>query len=293
MHDYLTAKEVAQLLRIKERKLYDMVAEGRLPVTRATGKLLFPRAALAAWLEGHTDPGSELKRPLAPPPVVAGSHDPLLEWALREAETGLATFFNGSADGLQRLAGGEAMAAGLHLAAGAGASGNPEAVAASLPLEPVVLIEWARRSQGLILPADNPRRIVRLVDIAGLTLIGRQPGAGSHGLLQQLIASVPGLAGEVRFASKPALNESDVAQAVASGAADAGFAIEAVARQYRLDFVPLASERFDLAMFRHDYFAPAMQKLWAFARTARLRERAAELGGYDLGGSGDVQFNAP
>ena len=293
MHDYLTAKEVAGLLRIKERKLYDMVAEGRLPVTRATGKLLFPRAALAAWLEGHTDPGNELKRPLTRPPVVAGSHDPLLEWALREAGTGLATFFNGSADGLQRLAKGEAMAAGLHLAGEAGASGNPEAVASGLPLEPVVLIEWARRSQGLIVPAGNPRRIVRLADIAGLTLIGRQPGAGSHGLLQQLIDSVSGLAGEVRFAPKPALNESDVAQAVASGAADAGLAIEAVARQYRLDFVPLASERFDVALMRHDYFEPAMQKLWAFARTPRFRDRAAELGGYDVSANGDVRFNAP
>ncbi len=293
MHDYLTAKEVADLLRIKERKLYDMVAEGRLPVTRATGKLLFPRAALAAWLEGHTDPGSELKRPLERPPVVAGSHDPLFEWALREAGTGLATFFNGSADGLQRLASGEAMAAGLHLAGAAAASGNPQAVALGLPLEPVVLVEWARRSQGLIVPAGNPRRIVRLADIAGLTLIGRQPGAGSHGLLGQLIGSVPGLASEIRFAPKPALNESDVAQAVASGAADTGLAIEAVARQYRLDFVPLTSERFDLALMRHDYFEPAMQKLWAFARTARFRDHAVELGGYDVSANGDIHLNAP
>ncbi len=293
MHDYLTAREVAELLRIKERKLYDMVAEGRLPVTRATGKLLFPRAMLAAWLESHTEAGSELKRPLTRPPVVAGSHDPLLEWALREAGTGLATFFNGSSDGLQRLARGEAMAAGLHMAGEAGASGNAEAVAATLPLELVVLIEWARRSQGLIVPAGNPRRIVRLSDLAGLTLIGRQPGAGSHGLLRRLIDSAPGLSGDVRFTPKPALNESDVAQAVASGAADAGLAIEAVARQYRLDFVPLASERFDLVLFRRDYFEPPMQKLWAFARTARFREHAGELGGYDVSANGDVHLNAP
>jgi len=157
----------------------------------------------------------------------------------------------------------------------------------------VVLIEWARRSQGLIVPAGNPRRVVRLADIAGLTLIGRQPGAGSHGLLQHLLDSVPGLAGEVRFAPKPALNESDVAQAVASGAADAGLAIEAVARQYRLGFMPLASERFDIALMRHDYFEQAMQKLWAFARTPRFRDHAAELGGYDVSANGDVRFNAP
>ncbi len=293
MHDYLTAKELAELLRIKERKLYDMVAEGRLPVTRATGKLLFPRAELIAWLEGHTTLGSELKGPVARPAVVAGSHDPLLEWSLREADTGLATFFNGSGDGLERLAAAKAVAAGLHLADAAGGSANPQAVAAALPLEPVVLVEWAKRSQGLIVPAGNPQRIVQLSDLAGRTLIGRQPGAGSHGLLQRLLAGTPGLADAVRFMPKPALNESDVAQAVAAGSADAGLAIEAVARQYRLDFVPLASERFDLALCRRDYFNPPLQRLWAFARTARFRDHALELGGYDVSAIGDIHYNAP
>jgi excisionase family DNA binding protein len=292
MHDYLTAREVADHLRIKERKLYDLVAEGRLPVTRVTGKLLFPRAALIAWLEGHTSLGSELKGPAARPAVVAGSHDSLLEWSLREAGTGLATFFNGSGDGLERLAQGEAMAAGLHVAGEAGTSGNEAAVAAGLPLQPVVLIEWARRSQGLIVSAGNPGRILRLADLAGRTVIGRQPGAGSHGLFDRLLAGVEGLKGEVRFLPKPALNETDVAQAVAAGTADAGLAIEASARQYRLDFVPLASERFDLALARRDYFEPAMQKLWAFTRTARFRDHALELGGYDVTASGDVHYNA-
>ena len=293
MHDYLTAREVAELLRIKERKLYDLVAEGRLPVTRATGKLLFPRAALIAWLEGHTSLGSELKGAAPRPAVVAGSQDPLLEWSLREAGTGLATFFNGSRDGLQRLAAGQAVAAGLHVAGEDGASGNAAAVAEALPLEPVVLIDWAQRNQGLVLPAGNPRRIVKLADLAGRTIIGRQPGAGSHGLLARLIAGIEGLAEAVRFAPKPALSESDVAQAVAAGSVDAGLAVEAVARQYRLDFVPLASERFDLAMSRRDYFEEPLQKLWAFARSARFRERALELGGYDVTACGDVHYNAP
>ena len=42
-HTYLTTKEVADLLRLKERKVYDLVAEGGIPCVRATGKLLFPR----------------------------------------------------------------------------------------------------------------------------------------------------------------------------------------------------------------------------------------------------------
>jgi putative molybdopterin biosynthesis protein len=42
MADFLTTKEVAELLRIKERTVYDLVKEGSIPASRVTGKLLFP-----------------------------------------------------------------------------------------------------------------------------------------------------------------------------------------------------------------------------------------------------------
>ena len=48
MADFLTTKEVAELLRIKERTIYDLVKEGSIPVSRVTGKLLFPRELVEA-----------------------------------------------------------------------------------------------------------------------------------------------------------------------------------------------------------------------------------------------------
>ena len=53
--------------------------------------------------------------------MLVGSHDPLLDWALRESGCGIASFCDGSLDGLARLARGEAVVAGLHLAEGEGA----------------------------------------------------------------------------------------------------------------------------------------------------------------------------
>ena len=44
MPEYLTTREIAQLLRVKERQVYDLAAKGQLPVRRVTGKLLFPKA---------------------------------------------------------------------------------------------------------------------------------------------------------------------------------------------------------------------------------------------------------
>ncbi|KPQ26747.1 MAG: DNA binding domain, excisionase family [Marinobacter excellens HL-55] len=40
---YLTTAEVAEYLRLKERKVYDLVSQGVIPCVRVTGKLLFPR----------------------------------------------------------------------------------------------------------------------------------------------------------------------------------------------------------------------------------------------------------
>tara|TARA_B110000196_G_scaffold281278_1_gene261917 strand:- start:215 stop:472 length:258 start_codon:yes stop_codon:yes gene_type:complete len=59
--DYLTTRELAEMLRIKERKVYDLVASNRVPCTRATGKLLFSRSAIEAWLDQMRQVRNELK----------------------------------------------------------------------------------------------------------------------------------------------------------------------------------------------------------------------------------------
>ena len=102
MSDYLTTRELADLLRIGERKVYDLAGNGEVPCVRAVGKLLFPRAEIAAWLASSRTGPQVLEAPL--PEIVAGSHDPLLDWALRESRSGLASFYDGSYDGLKRLA---------------------------------------------------------------------------------------------------------------------------------------------------------------------------------------------
>jgi excisionase family DNA binding protein len=41
-----TTAEAAAYLRLKERKIYEMVAEGTVPCTKVTGRWLFPKAEL-------------------------------------------------------------------------------------------------------------------------------------------------------------------------------------------------------------------------------------------------------
>lgn len=290
MHDYLTAKELADLLRIKERKLYELASGGTIPVTKVTGKLLFPRDAIFAWLRKNTQYGDAIPDHTVRPLVVAGSHDPLLEWALRESGCGLATWFDGSADGLTRMKSGEALAAGLHFH-GAGETGNVARVEQEMPSSPVVLIEWAKRVQGLVLAEDSPIR--GLEDLRGKIVVRRQPGAGSQALFEAMLEQHGLDLADLSPVTETARSETDVAQAVSSGRVEAGFGIQAVARQFGLQFLPLAEERFDLLVGRRDYFSAPFQKLMAVTGLNAFGERSAELSGYDVSGTGTVQYNSP
>jgi putative molybdopterin biosynthesis protein len=84
--ELMTTAEVAAWLRLKERTVYEMASKRQIPCTRATGKLLFSRKLIERWVEGRTDLPAGYDA--APPPIYAGSSDPLLEWALRESGSG-------------------------------------------------------------------------------------------------------------------------------------------------------------------------------------------------------------
>jgi excisionase family DNA binding protein len=285
---YLTTRELADLIRVKERKVYDLAAAGEVPHSRATGKLLFPRDAVLAWIDRAGDAADEGQER---PAVVLGSHDLLLEWALRESGCGLASLFDGSLDGIERLARREGVAAGVHVPDMEDDNWNIEAVSNQFAFKSVVLIEWAKRHRGFIVPAGNPARIATVADLAGKRLARRQQAAGTHVLLQKLIAGAgDGL--DAAIVDGPTVrDEREAAQAVFGGEADVAFGLESAARQSRLDFVPVCTERFDLIVLRRDYFEPAFQKLLAFARSEAFATKAEQLGGYDISDLGKVHFN--
>lgn len=289
MPEYLTTKELAELLRIKERKVYDLAAAGEVPCSKAMGKLLFPRDAVNAWLAQNSSGVEGLTRaPL--PTVFLGSHDPLLEWSLRESGSGIASFFDGSFDGLDRFANAEGIATGLHIFDREAGDWNVPAVRRRFANEPVVLVEWAWRERGLVVAAGNPNKIRTVGDLDGLRVVPRQAEAGSQVLLDHLVAEAGLAPGALQFV-RPARTETDAALAVLEGQADAAFGLASVAKQYRLDFVPVVRERFDLLVWRRDWFEEPFQKFLALCRGPVFEEHVRGLTGYDASGLGRVHFN--
>jgi excisionase family DNA binding protein len=285
---YLTTRELAELLRIKERKVYDMATHGDVPCVRVVGKLLFPRTDIMQWIEAsRSGPQSSADSTL--PPTVLGSHDPLLDWALRESGSGLAAFLDGSADGLQRLARHEGVACGTHLHEPEG--WNVATVKAQFDGQPVVLVEFARRLRGLIVAAGNPHALSDMASVSGHQVARRQDSAASQQLFEALMLDAGVAVGSVQRVEGCARTEDELGMQVFDGRAQVAFGLASVATRLRLGFVPLLEERFDLLVWRQAWFEPPFQQLLAFMNSAAFKDRAASLGGYDISALGAVHFN--
>ncbi len=288
----LNTAEAASYLRIGERKLYELVAEQAIPCTKVTGKWLFPRADLDRWLlAGMARPAGVIAA--EPPPIVGGSHDPLLQWALAESRAGLAMLPEGSEAGYRRFLAGGVVASAIHFhdLDDLGRDANVELVTSEPTLYDAVLVHVCARDQGLLLAKGNP---LGLDGIAGLVakkarLATRPAGAGAQQLLLALLRrealSPTSLGATVLAPTGP-----DIAQAIRAGHADAGIATRAVATAADLDFLPLATERFDLLMRQRDSYRPPLQGLLQLLRSDGFAARARELGGLDVSRTGTVRW---
>jgi putative molybdopterin biosynthesis protein len=291
-HEYLTVKELAELLRLKERKIYDLAASGEVPCSKATGKLLFPASEIRQWIEraksggvSQAEPGSAVR-----PPIVLGSHDPLLDWAIRESRCGLASYYDGSLDGLDRFVRGEGIVAGLHIHDPKSGHWNVPAVSAAASDQNAVLVCFATRRRGLVFrPGEAAPTGLR--DLAGRRIVPRQAESGTDTLFRELAAK-EGLDLSVLDFVEVARTEDEAVEAVRRGRADAAFGLEAVAQGYGLEFLPVVDEQFALLVDRKAWFDGPMQKLMAFCRTEQFLNRATACSGYNTKNCGKVLWNS-
>lgn len=294
----LTTSEASEYLRLGERKLYELVADGAIPCTKVTGKWLFPREELDRWVL------SGLMRPAGmahadPPLIVGGSQDALLEWSLRESGSGLATLVEGTESGVGRVLRGEAIAAAIHFhtehdVQGSGHDANVAAARTIAGLHDAVLVGFVRREQGLLLQPGNPKNLTSIAGVlaSGAKMAVRQPGAGAQMLLDALLKQHGAKLKDLHRLDPPCLTGPDLASRIRAGEADCGIATRAAAKAAGLDFTPLLWENFDLVMRQRSYFKPALQALMNFIAQPALKQRANDLTGYDTAPAGTIRYFA-
>lgn len=259
-------------------------------------------AQLARWRASRViDPHAEADDPAAAVDTarvlrLVGSHDLALEVlagrlrALPESIT-LEVVPTDSLDGLFALARGTTDLAGCHLLDPETGEHNVSFVRRMLPGEPVLLVTLAHRQQGLIVAAGNPKRVQGIPDLGrpDLTIVNRHRGSGTRVLLDDALVRAQIDPSTLRGYDREEATHLAVAGAVAAGTADAGLGILAAARAYGLDFVPVARERYELALRPATASRPAVQKLLETLRSFDFRAVVTALGGYDTSESGAVR----
>jgi putative molybdopterin biosynthesis protein len=230
--------------------------------------------------------------------LAVGSHDvaiDLLAGALADRGLELVSANVGSIAGLVALRSGSTHVAGTHVLDAATGTYNDAAVRRYVPATRVALIAFAQRQQGLIVARGNPLGLRSLADVAArrARYVNRQRDAGTRMLLDALLACDGITAGQIAGYDRLEFTHLAVAALVAEGSADCGLGIYAAARALGCDFVPIATEPYELAVAAGALVDPRIESLIAAMREPALRAAIDALGGYDAARAGDVRIVEP
>ena len=264
-------------------------------LVRADGLLVVP-----AGTEGH-HAGERVSVELLRGPaeidrtiVAIGSHDLVLDLAaswLRAADPliTLASSNVGSLGGLVALRDGLCHLAGSHLLDPAtGEYTLPYLDRFFGPEADLAVVRLVHRQQGLLVAPGNPLGLSGIDDLKRpeLRYVNRQRGAGTRVLLDQELAGRGIDPAGVTGYGREEHTHLAVAAAVAAGSADTGLGIQAAARAFGLDFVPVAQEPYDLVLRVGGLGDALLAPLWTLLDRPDFRAAVEALGGYSCAETG-------
>ncbi|MFY9801146.1 MAG: molybdopterin biosynthesis protein [Methanoregula sp.] len=210
--------------------------------------------------------------------LITGSHDPLVDYLadlLMEKDVDLHSTHVGSMGGILALKTNECHAAPMHLLAEDGDYNIPY-LRKYLPGEEVVLICVAERQQGIV-SKDG----IGFDALPGHVFVNRQRGSGTRMLLDHQLKQKGIDPSKIRGYEREVTTHLAVALAVKSGEGDAGMCVYSAAKALGLRFIPVASERYEIAIRREHLDDPRVSKLCNTLVSPAFRQILDRLGGYD------------
>jgi putative molybdopterin biosynthesis protein len=265
-------------------------------LVRADGIVRIPR-----FSEGHPDKSivnvnlyrhpEQINRTI----VVIGSHDltlDLLAQHLAEKSKGLRLVSAnvGSISGLVALRREECHIAGCHLLDPSSGKYNLSYVKQYMPDTPATIISLVERQQGLIVPKGNPKNILSIADLArsDISFINRQRGAGTRVFLDYQLGINGMTANDVSGYTREQYTHLTVAAAVASGTSDVGLGIYAATIALDLDFIPLATENYELVIPHTHHDTDLIRSLLDLLNDPDLHKDISKLPGYSITNIGQI-----
>lgn len=157
------------------------------------------------------------------------------------------------------------------------------------------VIKFITRRQGLMIKPDNPKQVTGLKDLVRkgadgekVRFINRQKDSGTRALLDELLRREGVNSRKISGYDDEEFTHSAVAAFVAAGMADVGMGVEAAARQFGLDFIPLSSEYYLLVCHNKTLKQEAMVRLLDIIRAGEFQDAVRKLPGYSPDDCGDI-----
>jgi putative molybdopterin biosynthesis protein len=286
--------------RVGERLVAVPLARGAGVITtmvHADGLVRIP--SLVEGLNGGEEVDIDLLRPqkdIENTILCTGSHDlaiGVLEDQLKQLypELKIAATNVGSLGGLLALQRGETHISGTHLLDPESGLYNVPDIKRTIPKLPVTLVHLARREQGIVVARGNPKSIGSLKDLTSrVRFVNRQPGSGTRVLLDFELKKLGINPNFIDGYEREEFTHMAVGVAVASGLADAGLAVRAAAQALGLDFIPVASEQYDLLFLRSFFESDRGERLMSILQSGLFQDAVATLGGYDSRDCGKLLY---
>jgi len=223
------------------------------------------------------------------------SHDDgltlLRAFAAAQSALHLDVRFCGSVDAIAALNEGRCTVAGFHSSEQPGLGSQTQRAYQPL-LQPGrhKLIGFAERNQGLMVASGNPLRLTSMREVAyrRARFVNRPLGSGTRLLCEELLAREGLAPSDISGFGRDEPSHAAVAQAVASGSADAALGIEAAARARGLDFVPLLQERYYLVCLKDALDQPPVAALRRLLQGEAWQRELGALPGHAPWRSGEV-----
>jgi putative molybdopterin biosynthesis protein len=255
-------------------------------------------AKLAPQLEqAEREIASQLQELLKPSDAalcVHASHDLVLaqlrEWLRDRPGPKLDVHFVGSLESVIALCRSRCDIAGFHLPEGKLGRGVLHQYEPWLKPRLHRLIQFVRRTQGLIVAPGNPLRLKDMCDVAKTRarFINRQRGSGTQIALVSILKESGIDRADINGYDNEEFTHIAVAAAVAGGIADVGIGIEAAARKLQVGFVPLFVENYYILTKREAEEQQLLRHFVSLLKTEQFRRIAHALPGYDASRAGAI-----
>ena len=149
------------------------------------------------------------------------------------------------------------------------------------------VVTLAYRTQGIMLSEGNPTNIKKVADFANpnIRFVNRNLGSGTRLWFDAELRKLKIPNEKINGYEKIVKTHTEAASLIETDKADAALGLQAAAHQYRLDFIPLFEERYDLVLPRKN--EKTLMPVLDYLQTATFRNELNALTGYNSIHSGE------